>query len=73
MELTMTLDDLRGLEQYPGLQAQKSHISHINQKKIVHRDYHRHYTIVTYIYYSLFFLNRMAVGSRYSHCETEYL
>lgn len=54
MELTMTLEDLRALDQYPGLQSQKSHISHVNQKKIIHRDYHRHYTLVTYIL--LFFI-----------------
>lgn len=54
MELTMTLDDLRNLEQYPGLQSQESHISKVNHKKIVHRNYHRRYSLVTYIL--LFFI-----------------
>lgn len=49
MELNISLDDLRELEQYPGLASQKEHISRFTHKKVVHRDYHRHYTAVSLI------------------------
>lgn len=54
MELNMTLEDLRSLEQYPGLDNRHAHISKVNHKKIVHRNYHRSYSLLTYI--SLFFI-----------------
>lgn len=50
MEKTFTLEDLRNLEQYPGLAESKAaHISRFANKTIIHRDYHRHYTILSYI------------------------
>lgn len=55
MERTLTLDDLREFEQYPGLAVdRKAHFSRFANKTIVHRDYHRNYTLMTYIL--LFFI-----------------
>lgn len=54
MEFNMTLEDLKKLKQYPGLQDKKSHVSKVNHKKIIHRNYHRNYTLLTYIL--LFFI-----------------
>ena len=42
MERTLTLDDLREFEQYPGLAVdRKAHFSRFANETIVHRDYHR--------------------------------
>ena len=55
MERALTLDDLREFEQYPGLAVdRKAHFSRFANKTIVHRDYHRNYTLMTYIL--LFFI-----------------
>ena len=55
MERTLTLDDLREFEQYPGLAVdRKAHFSRFANETIVHRDYHRNYTLMTYIL--LFFI-----------------
>lgn len=55
IEQALTLDDLRGLEQYPGLVVgRKAHFSRFADKTIIHRDYHRDYSILTYIL--LFFI-----------------
>ena len=48
MERTLTLDDLREFEQYPGLAVdRKAHFSRFANETIVHRDYHRNYTLMT--------------------------
>lgn len=50
MEPCLTLDQLRELDHYPGLDFEKtSHYSHIANKTIVHRDYHRKYSMSSYI------------------------
>lgn len=50
MELNLTLEDLRGLDQYPGIAAQQSaHIALGGGRKIIHRDYHRKYAITSII------------------------
>lgn len=55
MERTLTLDNLREFEQYPGLAVdRKAHFSRFANKTIVQRDYHRNYTLMTYIL--LFFI-----------------
>ena len=55
MERSLTLDDLREFDQYPGLAVdRKAHFSRFANKTIVHRDYHRNYTLMTYIL--LFFI-----------------
>lgn len=49
-EIILTLGDLREFERYPGLDFSKnSHFSRITKKKIIHRDYHRDYSIMSYI------------------------
>lgn len=71
MELNLTLEDLRGLDQYPGIAAQQSaHIALGGGRKIIHRDYHRKYAI-TSIILMFFYLcaDRLALGSRYSRCR----
>ena len=54
MELNMTIDELRELEHYPELEVHKAHADKTNHKKIIHRDYHRKYSLVTYVL--LFFI-----------------
>ena len=62
MERTLTLDDLREFEQYPGLAVdRKAHFSRFANKTIVHRDYHRNYTLMTYI---LLFFTRISPRTR---------
>lgn len=55
IEKNLTLEDLRGLDQYPSIAfGQHAHFSRVAKKTIVHRDYHRDYSLVTYIL--LFFI-----------------
>lgn len=49
MELNININDLRELDQYPGLASPKEHISRFTHKNVVHRDYHRNYTLSSYI------------------------
>ena len=49
-EKNLTLQDLRELERYPGLDFEhKAHFSRFAHKTIIHRDYHRDYTLTSYI------------------------
>ena len=69
MERTLTLDDLREFEQYPGLAVdRKAHFSRFANKTIVHRDYHRNYTLMTY-YTAVFHIRiyRLDMGSGHTH------
>lgn len=50
----MTIAELRELEHYPELEIYKAHADKTNHKKIIHRDYHRSYDLITYIL--LFFI-----------------
>lgn len=50
MELNLTIEELRNLEQYPGVAARQSaHLSLGTGRKIVHRDYHRTYSVMSII------------------------
>lgn len=49
-EKVYSLDDLRELGEYPGIAyEQKYHFSRFTNRVIRHRDYHRTYTLLTYI------------------------
>lgn len=50
MELNLTLEDLRALDQYPGIAPQQqAHIALGGQRKILHRNYHRKYALTSII------------------------
>lgn len=55
MELNLTIDDLRQLNEYPGIaSANKAHISLIGNKTVVHRSHSRRYSITSLVL--LFFI-----------------
>ena len=49
-EKNYTVDELRELDQYPGIAyEQKAHFSRFTHKTITHRDYHRNYSFTTLV------------------------